>query len=867
MIQKVEFLETQLEENGEQLVESKRQLDKMVKAMQDVNSDESMREELESQLDHIKETHQKELHALENQYETDLKDLRAENETLHQTKNDQELKSRMDTGDLSHMNQQLTERSTSLETELMEARAKIELYENESMSMKESIEAKLQARAREMESRIKQIESSSQEEIDSINAKAEQSLHELKEYYEKEKARVESRLTEEKDKSAKRYTLMCEEYEARLREERENYEDDIATLHEEMNTQSTASSNDFISLREQKSLDSQKIQTLEQYLQETKESLNTIHISHTNSMETQLESFNKERRSLLDKVEKLAQDSANKDRELTAGLYQREQLQTTISSKTKEFEDLKAEITRDREALLERLDDAKNKNQTIADEFIQKKNDYKREIALTTQHIEFQANKITDLESSLAQANKRYNEKLKSFKDETGFEYSDMIEKLTAEKTTLEAKLDAKRTEYKDLTLERRKQINDLERENARLTEKLSALEGLAEERESLHKNEMAKLNEQLNTLREQENTGKMSLYLENERLKTLTQELEKEVNERNSAYERDRTLWENKFNFLAQQRDQSRHELADAQRKFEQTLDQLQKRGSFEKDKLESTTSSLISSVETRYLNQIKELQEQHQTGISEIIERNKHLETEARLLKEELQLERRSKASDSGTLSQQLENAKENESTLKSQIAVLKTERDRRHGEISTEKDKENESLRGTISNLEKRTKEAENYRGQLFLEHEKERAKWALERDHLISQKNDAQDMIERLEKRKEALLRENEKYRTERGPRSRVVSMLRKDAGVPKPVSNMANILGSSMSFEEFNKERFNGGILGGTASNTPRSNESRDQGRSSKSPTPRTQMQNGIKKYSPHIRELSERNIHSTRYAE
>ena len=48
MIQKVEFLETQLEENGEQLVESKRQLDKMVKAMQDVNSDESMREELES---------------------------------------------------------------------------------------------------------------------------------------------------------------------------------------------------------------------------------------------------------------------------------------------------------------------------------------------------------------------------------------------------------------------------------------------------------------------------------------------------------------------------------------------------------------------------------------------------------------------------------------------------------------------------------------------------------------------------------------------------------------------------------------------------------------------------------------------------
>lgn len=117
-----------------------------------------------------------------------------------------------------------------------------------------------------------------------------------------------------------------------------------------------------------------------------------------------------------------------------------------------------------------------------------------------------------------------------------------------------------------------------------------------------------------------------------------------------------------------------------------------------------------------------------------------------------------------------------------------------------------------------------------------------------------------MIERLEKRKEALLRENEKFRTERAPRSRVVSMLRKDAGVPRP---MANILGSSLSFEEFNKERFKEGTLTGTASNTPRSNE----GRSSKSPTPRTRMQNGIKKYSPHIRELSERNIPSSRYAD
>jgi len=101
------------------------------------------------------------------------------------------------------------------------------------------------------------------------------------------------------------------------------------------------------------------------------------------------------------------------------------------------------------------------------------------------------------------------------------------------------------------------------------------------------------------------------------------------------------------------------------------------------------------------------------------------------------------------------------------------LREEKESRIGSMASEHDKEKENLRTKIGELEKRTKEAENYRGHLFLEHEKERAKWALERDHLINEKSDAKDMIERLEKRKEALLRENEKFRSERGPRARVM----------------------------------------------------------------------------------------------
>ena len=43
-------------------------------------------------------------------------------------------------------------------------------------------------------------------------------------------------------------------------------------------------------------------------------------------------------------------------------------------------------------------------------------------------------------------------------------------------------------------------------------------------------------------------------------------------------GYERDKSLWENKFNFLMQQRYYSRKELNSAQEKFDQIIDELKK-------------------------------------------------------------------------------------------------------------------------------------------------------------------------------------------------------------------------------------------------------------------------------------------------
>ena len=50
-------------------------------------------------------------------------------------------------------------------------------------------------------------------------------------------------------------------------------------------------------------------------------------------------------------------------------------------------------------------------------------------------------------------------------------------------------------------------------------------------------------------------------------------------------------------------------------------------------------------------------------------------------------------------------------------------------------------------------------------MMFEYEKDRAKWQLEKDNLVSQKSEMQETVERIQHRKDQLLRENEKLRNE------------------------------------------------------------------------------------------------------
>ena len=105
------------------------------------------------------------------------------------------------------------------------------------------------------------------------------------------------------------------------------------------------------------------------------------------------------------------------------------------------------------------------------------------------------------------------------------------------------------------------------------------------------------------------------------------------------------------------------------------------------------------------------------------------------------------------------------ENEKRLNEEIENVKKDRDSKILEYQEIIDKERETLKEKIEIVEKKQKESEMKRTALLFQHEKDRAKWNLEKDHLNTEISDLQDNIEKIEKKKENLMRENEKLKSQ------------------------------------------------------------------------------------------------------
>lgn len=93
------------------------------------------------------------------------------------------------------------------------------------------------------------------------------------------------------------------------------------------------------------------------------------------------------------------------------------------------------------------------------------------------------------------------------------------------------------------------------------------------------------------------------------------------------------------------------------------------------------------------------------------------------------------------------------------------MRVENDVRIEELYLSMTEERQKYRTMLSEAEERYKDNETRKSNMIFEHEKERAKWSMEKDDLMYQRNELQEMYQRLQKKQDGLLKDLDKSRSD------------------------------------------------------------------------------------------------------
>eukprot|EP00357_Protocruzia_adherens_P021897 CAMPEP_0115015452 /NCGR_PEP_ID=MMETSP0216-20121206/26784_1 /TAXON_ID=223996 /ORGANISM="Protocruzia adherens, Strain Boccale" /LENGTH=1622 /DNA_ID=CAMNT_0002385589 /DNA_START=185 /DNA_END=5053 /DNA_ORIENTATION=+ len=758
-IQKNEFLEVQLEESRQQLSEAQTQHEQMMKAIETRNSlSSSAKDDMDLQLGELKELHTREMKELEEQYDTSRKRLAGQLQEFQEKNSDLELKLKLEVNDHEKEVNQLKEVVEEKEALVQKLQGSNKSLESKKREMQDEIESKYASRVRELEHELEELRERSETDLKDGGLKAEQNLAQLKAFYESEKTRLEGRLNEEKTKYEKRLENQAEDYEEKLQEEQAAHEEDVEALQTELQEREADHGEMAGQMERQITISAQKIDSLERQVKEMKEQAKNLQEMNSTSMDQIQAKYAAEKTSLQTKIDALTNDLTFKERESTSLGHKVEKLKADIVKKNTLLEDVKQDASSERVALTERLENERTKAQTLSDELMKKKLDWTRETALSKQQQEFQGKKVEELQKYIEDLQKEHEQKLHLQKEEYNIELNDRIEKLKSEKEATDDKYEQKRKNLKEIEAKYSKQSASYEREKAVLEEKIKHLDSKVTEMTTKSQQDSQSSEGTIQKLNEQLNNERLKYQFNVEKLNSRVNDLERELADSFSNHERDKALWEGKSKFLEQQKEQSKRDLQEAQEKFRQAIERMKDRNGSENRHLENSHTTLIQTVESRYQSKIKDMQESFEREKTELVDKAKRMEDMYRGLKETIELDKRSRESDSSNLEKKLNESLSREETLQQDLEDIKAERDRKILEYQRLLDQDKENWKTKIHQLETKCKEVEQQKSSLLFDHEKERARWSYEKDNLVAQKNEAQDNIERLEKKRDQLLKD-------------------------------------------------------------------------------------------------------------
>lgn len=148
-----------------------------------------------------------------------------------------------------------------------------------------------------------------------------------------------------------------------------------------------------------------------------------------------------------------------------------------MQQKERALTEARTEAAAEKQELNDKVESLRQRHGETLDELTQKRIEFERDKALKSQQLQFQEQRIAELSRQVEDTIRRYEERLRSEREELVRDASEKVGRVTQEKEAAEAKYDQKRKALKELESGLARVTAQTERERAVLAEKCGNLE------------------------------------------------------------------------------------------------------------------------------------------------------------------------------------------------------------------------------------------------------------------------------------------------------------------------------------------------------------------------------------------------------
>ena len=808
LMQDKDLVDKKIEQIKDKNQSEKIEHDKYIKILEENNKELLDKYEMTSKENSdLKNIYTNELNQLTSENNSKEEQIRIKNEKLKDELN--QLISEYDS-QIKNLKSKVIENENNI---IPKMKQKILDLQNEKENLSQDIELcgksqkhKLAEIALQYEDQKEQIINNNRQQLEDNNNENDQQIQEIRKVYQIEKDKISEQMRNENDTAQERINQIEKEQNEILNELEKEKDDKIAELQDTLDEINLNHDEYVKKIEKELFLRNQKIENLQKFINDTKNSIDVIKMQQEQYLKEQSEEFENEKNILNEKIKNAEKDCETTEIEINKLKEQNTQMESNLSELKEKYTDLEQEYKDVQNNLDQEINELKNKLNDINNNINMNNANYEKELSLKEQKSEFLSKKLDEIKKELNDLKESFEEKLNQTKEDVTTEYTEKIENMKKEKENLENIINNLEKEYSTLQQKYETETETLTKEKESVTEKLNDLtikkKQLGDQLDGQHCTDQTIILKLRNEFK-LKNDG---LVKDNLSLQEKLQKLEQSYNKLTNSYDTEKANWENKFSFIAEQKDSLNKELEELKIKYNENMDELQKKILEERERLELIYKKSLADGENIHNQQLQQAQETFNKKYEEVNVQNNNLIAENATLVKKIDFYQ-----NNNTISEidtKLQDALDKEKKYKEKYEKLKKEKEETINKLKLKLNNETEIHKKKIEELELKLQEYEGKRNNKNADLVKLKAVSDKDNENKVLLIQQLNETLERLKKENEKLTsenkevqRENENYRKSSRGSSRNSSNIGMNNYIPNRRRN-----GNSYYF---NKENING----------------------------------------------------------